>query len=79
MEKIPLIVLSVASIFVTLLVAERGGALKNLEHFPFKVRLGNALYAYVAYLGKIFLPRDLAVFYPHPGSLPSGRRPGRDC
>ena len=68
-EKIPLIVLSVASIVVTLLAAERGGALKTLDHFPLTVRLGNALYAYAAYLGKIFLPRDLAVFYPRPGSL----------
>lgn len=68
-EKIPLIVLSVASIAVTLLAAERGGALKTLDHFPLTVRLGNALYAYATYLGKTFLPRDLAVFYPHPGSL----------
>jgi len=68
-EKIPLIVLSVVSIAVTLLAAERGGALKTLDHFPLTVRLGNALYAYAAYLGKIFLPRDLAVFYPHPESL----------
>jgi tetratricopeptide (TPR) repeat protein len=70
MEKIPLIVLSVGSIVVTLLAAERGGALKNLEHFPLTVRLGNALYVYAVYLGNLFLPRDLAVFYPHPGSLP---------
>ena len=69
-DKIPLIVLSAGSIVVTLLAAERGGALKNLEHFPLTVRLGNALYAYAVYLGKIFLPRDLAVFYPHPGILP---------
>ena len=69
MNAIPLIVLSAASIAVTLLAAERGGALKTLDHFSLTVRLGNALYAYAAYLGKIFLPLDPAVFYPHPGSL----------
>ena len=75
-EKIPLIVLSVASIVVTLLAAERGGALKNLEHFPLTIRLGNALYAYAVYIGKIFQPLDLAVFYPHPGSLSLWRTAG---
>lgn len=70
LEKIPLILLSVPSIAATLLAAERGGALKSLDHFPLAVRLGNSLNAYTAYIRKFFWPQDLAVFYPHPGILP---------
>jgi tetratricopeptide (TPR) repeat protein len=70
LEKIPLILLSVLSIAATLLAAERGGALKSMDHFPLAVRLGNSLNAYTAYIRKFFWPQDLAVFYPHPGILP---------
>ncbi len=69
LEKIPLILLSFISIGVTLLAAERGGSLKSLDHFPLLVRFGNSLNAYVSYLGKFIWPRDLAVFYPHPGTF----------
>ncbi|MDD5100850.1 MAG: tetratricopeptide repeat protein [Syntrophales bacterium] len=69
MEKIPLILLSVASIAVTILAAEKGGSLKSLDHFSVPVRLGNSLNAYASYLGKFVWPRDLAVFYPHPGTF----------
>lgn len=68
-EKIPLILLSIASIAVTLLAAEKGGSLKSLDHFSLPVRLGNSLNAYASYLGKFVWPHDLAVFYPHPGTF----------
>jgi hypothetical protein len=55
---------------MTLLAAEKGGALKSLDHFSLNVRLGNSLHAYEVYIGKFFWPRDLSVFYPHPGILP---------
>ena len=69
LEKIPLILLSFISIGMTLLAAERGGSLKSLDHFPLLVRFGNSLNAYASYLGKFICPRDLAVFYPHPGTF----------
>src|SRR5262249_33640688 len=37
------------------------------EKFPLGVRLSNAIVSYVAYLGKMIWPEDLAVLYPHPG------------
>ena len=37
---------------------------------PFDVRLANAAVAYVAYLGKTIWPAGLAIFYPHPLSVP---------
>jgi tetratricopeptide (TPR) repeat protein len=37
---------------------------------PLGVRINNAIYSYVGYLGKAIWPAGLAVFYPHPeGSL----------
>ena len=39
---------------------------------PASERWGNAIVAYVRYLGKAFWPARLAVLYPHPGdSLPA--------
>ena len=69
LEKIPLILLSIASIAVTLLAAQKGGSLKSLDHFSLAARLGNSLSAYASYLGKFIWPSDLAVFYPHPGTF----------
>jgi hypothetical protein len=40
---------------------------------PPGVRIGNVLISYCRYLGKLFWPTDLAVFYPHPGHWPLDR------
>lgn len=66
LEKIPLLLLSVASCWVTVFAQRQGGALKTLHWLPFDQRLENALAAYLDYLGKTFWPLRLAVFYPHP-------------
>ena len=44
-----------------------------VENLPLGARVGNALVSYCRYLGKLFWPADLAVFYPHPGYWPLGR------
>ena len=41
------------------------GALNALDGLPLDCRVANALVSYVAYLGKIFWPMHLAIFYPH--------------
>jgi len=42
----------------------------SLESLPFGPRLANALVSYATYIGKMFWPTGLAVFYPYPvGSL----------
>jgi tetratricopeptide (TPR) repeat protein len=69
-EKIPLFVLSALSAVVTFLVQQQEGAIQSLELVPLKVRVANALVAYAGYLRKMIWPKDLAVFYPHPGSVP---------
>jgi tetratricopeptide (TPR) repeat protein len=64
LEKIPLLVLSAASSIVTYHVQQTGGAVKPLESIPLGPRLANALVSYVTYIGQMFWPADLAVFYP---------------
>ena len=69
LEKVPLLVLSAGSAVITL-IAQRGGhAVRTTSNW---VRFGNALVAYVRYIGKAFWPSKLAVLYPHLGRfLPS--------
>jgi len=69
LEKIPLLALSVAAGGMTLFVHHKEGALS--ASMPLAWRVKNALYSYIAYLGKEVWPSHLAVFYPHPeDSLP---------
>ncbi|MCX7982858.1 MAG: tetratricopeptide repeat protein [Syntrophales bacterium] len=65
-EKLPFFILSFGAGVTVYLVQERTGVLHGAELFPLTLRLANAVYSTVAYLGKIFWPLDLAVFYPHP-------------
>jgi len=65
-EKLPLFVLVAAVAVIAYLVPQSEGALELTQTLPFSVRLSNALVAYIAYIGKIFYPCNLAVLYPHP-------------
>jgi tetratricopeptide (TPR) repeat protein len=69
-EKLPLILLAVASSAVTFVAQRRGGAVSGLDVMPPARRVANALVAYVAYIGKMLWPADLSVFYPYPRSVP---------
>ena len=69
-EKIPFFVLTVAASVMTVVVQRRGGAVITMEGCPPDARVGNAVVSYCRYLGKMFWPSDLAVFYPHPGYWP---------
>jgi hypothetical protein len=65
-EKIPLLVICVASALVTM-KAQRVG---RPQHWPFSIwiRAGNSIVAYVRYLGKAIWPSHLAIMYLHPGN-----------
>jgi tetratricopeptide (TPR) repeat protein len=43
-----------------------GEALSSWERIPLNVRLANAVVSYATYLGQMFWPANLAVFYPYP-------------
>ena len=63
-EKLPFLAFSIASSAVTLLVA-REQAMTSLNTVPIFLRAENAALAYVAYIGKMFRPAELAVIYPY--------------
>ena len=72
-EKIPFFVLVVLTSVVTFVVQKSEGILAVGEGLPLSARLGNALISYGRYLGKLFWPVNLAVYYPHPGHWPLGK------
>jgi len=69
-EKIPLVSLLALSSIVTYIVQQEGGAIRSIAAFPLSVRIANAFVSYIIYIGKMFWPVNLAVFYPHPGLWP---------
>jgi protein O-mannosyl-transferase len=65
-EKAPFFLASAVFSAIAVATQSAGGAMA--VRFPFVVRLGNAIVAYVAYLQKTVYPLDLAFYYPHPGA-----------
>jgi len=66
-EKLPLLVLSGISCVLTYLAQQKQCAVGSWNDLPLAYRMSNALRSYVAYICKAIWPRDVAVFYPHPG------------
>ena len=68
-EKIPLALLSLASLAVTYLAQEKGGALRAGSLTTASV--GHALFGYAKYAVKTIWPNKLAVYYPYDPTPPS--------
>ncbi len=68
-EKLPFFGLAAAASAVILTVLKHGGAIAAAQTLPLSARAENALISYCRYLGKIFWPLDLAIYYPHPANL----------
>ena len=71
LEKLPFFALAPASSLITFRVQRNSGAMRSLADVPLNLRLGNGLVPDFAYLRKMVRPTDLAVFYPHPASIPA--------
>jgi tetratricopeptide (TPR) repeat protein len=69
-EKLPFFALAAGASVLTFVLSKHAGALAAVESLPLGARAGNALISYCRYLGKLFWPTDLAVYYPHPGHWP---------
>jgi Flp pilus assembly protein TadD len=69
-EKIPFLILTVMASVVTFVVQKHSGAMVPAESLSFGARGANALISYCRYLGKLFWPTKLAVFYPLPDHWP---------
>jgi tetratricopeptide (TPR) repeat protein len=73
LEKVPFLVLSVASSVVTAWAQNKGGAVMSLGVVPWNLRAANSLVFYTDYLGKMFWPANLSILYLYPYvRIPSG-------
>jgi tetratricopeptide (TPR) repeat protein len=68
-EKIPFFIVSAVSCVVTYYAQQSGGAVTTFDMFPLGSRIANAVVSYVGYMGKMFWPVQLAIFYPYPDSF----------
>ncbi|HJQ75475.1 MAG TPA: tetratricopeptide repeat protein, partial [Gaiellaceae bacterium] len=65
LEKVPLLVLALATSAVVYMAQSAGGAVTPLTVQRFPLRVANALLSYVTYLGMTLWPSGLAIFYPY--------------
>lgn len=71
LEKLPLLLLALASSVITYIVQDRVGAVAVLERLSLANRAGNAVVSYMRYIGKTIWPTDLVLQYPHPMAWPA--------
>jgi tetratricopeptide (TPR) repeat protein len=67
LEKVPLLILSAIAAVTVYVVQQLTGTVRSFAEYPLAWRIGNTLVAYTVYIGKMFWPCNLAIFYPHPG------------
>jgi tetratricopeptide (TPR) repeat protein len=63
LEKIPLLIMAVASSIITVIAQQE--AISGFNRIDFKIRLSNAILSYCIYLWQAFWPTGLAIFYPY--------------
>ncbi|MDB6121834.1 MAG: Tetratricopeptide 2 repeat protein [Pedosphaera sp.] len=71
LEKIPFILLAAISVALTLWAQQSSGSPNALNQFTLPFRLVSTLVACVAYIGKMFWPTNLTVFYSTPSVIPA--------
>jgi len=69
-EKLPFILVGVASTMVTIFVHKQSGALTALTTTSLSYRIESAFVSYARYVEKTIWPTKLALPYPDPGSWP---------
>jgi protein O-mannosyl-transferase len=69
LEKLPFVMLSVLTGWITFHAAKGIGSLPSTAQFPMKDRIANVILSYAGYLGQTFWPRQLAVYYPFPATF----------
>ena len=70
LEKIPLIVLSLASVYISSSSLQSANNIISTEMVPMGLRIANAIVSYIEYIRKMILPYDLAIYYPFPETIP---------
>jgi protein O-mannosyl-transferase len=70
LEKIPLLVLSIITIYLSSMSVQGGRYIISTALVPMKLRVANALVSYVSYIKKMIWPHNLTIYYPYPHALP---------
>jgi tetratricopeptide (TPR) repeat protein len=70
LEKLPLLALSVLSIYIFSLSVQQSGTAISMQSVPMKLRISNGLVSYLSYICKTIWPQNLAFFYPYPSMVP---------
>ena len=65
LEKTPLFLLIVISSVITFVVQRSAGVMSSVGRLDMGLRVGNAFWSYLAYIGKMLWPAKLAAFYPY--------------
>ena len=69
-EKIPLLILSAISTFLSVVSLDHHDQFVAHDIIPLWLRIENAIVSYIKYIYKIFWPGDMAIFYPFPDAIP---------
>jgi Tfp pilus assembly protein PilF len=70
-EKAPLVALAGGVSLLTLFSQSQAHAVRSLASLPFGLRVENAAWTYVLYIGRMFWPGGLAVYYPYVHEIPA--------
>jgi tetratricopeptide (TPR) repeat protein len=70
LEKIPLLVLSLLSVYLSAASLKGAGNIISFESVSLFLRIENALVSYLKYIGKFIWPANLAVYYHYPDRIP---------
>jgi len=70
-EKAPFFVLCAISCILTIIAAQKTGAVVPLEGFTLGSRMANVPLSYLRYIEKMVWPRHLAVLYPYQEMVPT--------
>jgi tetratricopeptide (TPR) repeat protein len=63
-EKIPFFALAAVSSVITFIVQKGSGSVPDINTISLQNRVANIFLSYTRYIGKMFWPQNLAVFYP---------------
>lgn len=65
-EKIPMLALSAFSCVMTIIAQKSEGSVIALERIPLNYRIANVFTSYIRYIGKLFWPNRLPIYYSDP-------------
>jgi protein O-mannosyl-transferase len=70
LEKLPLLPLLLGSCFITIVAMQSCDMVVGMGALPLSWRVANVAVSYVAYIGKMFWPMDLTLYYPYRADMP---------